>query len=538
MNFTANPAVSDDTKQVAYRLLGNRTPIPFQPQAVPMQPTRSQRLPRILVVDDDPLVIRLAQSLFDDGRFTLLAARSGEQALAQLSQRPSVLILDNVLPDLDGLAVLAEARQRDPHLPVIFITARGTSQTAIEAMKRGAFDYLHKPLDLAVLEHQVQLALEARRLMHEPVVIAAENSGQQNLEALVGHGPLMSEVFKAIGRAASRDVPVLLQGETGTGKALVARAIYQNSARSDKAFRVVKCNDFEPLQLDQELFGLDAAGTGEQVGRLEQCAGGTLLLEEISELSPLVQSKLFRLLTTGSFERGSFGRQISSNVRLLCTTSQDLEPLVAQRQFRADLYYALRSLAVTLPPLRQRREDLPALVDHFVQRFMHFSTQHNQQQVRVSPEAIELLVGHDWPGNLDELQSVLQQALIENTGTVLANSSLLKSLRRETGSAATPATGQLAADYWQHFVESRLARESTQVYSEAIAEMERHVVARVLETTSGNQARAARILGVTRGNLRKKLRSLGLLPAAADDAASEEIAGDDDQSQDVEELAS
>lgn len=512
-------------------------------QVISMHPTRSQRLPRILIVDDDPLVIRLAQSLFDEERFTLLSARSGEQALAQLAQRPSVLILDNVLPDLDGLSVLAEARLRDPHLPVIFITARGTSQTAIEAMKRGAFDYLHKPLDLAVLEHQVQLALEARRLMHEPVVIAAENASEQNLEALVGHGALMSEVFKAIGRAASRDVPVLLQGETGTGKSLVARAIYQNSARSDKAFRVVKCNDFEPLQLDQELFGLDAVGSGEQVGRLEQCAGGTLLLEEISELSPLVQSKLFRLLTTGSFERGSFGRQISTNVRLLCTTSQDLEPLVAQRHFRADLYYALRSLAITLPPLRQRREDLPALVDHFVQRFMRFSTQHNQQQVRVSPEAIELLVNHDWPGNLDELQCVLQQALIENTGTVLANSSLLKSLRREGGTGTTANSGTLAADYWQQFVESRIARESTQVYSEAIAEMERHVVGRVLESTSGNQARAARILGITRGNLRKKLRALGLLPTAAedtaaDDSVAEDAASDDDHSHDVEELAS
>ncbi|WP_254510816.1 sigma-54-dependent transcriptional regulator [Anatilimnocola floriformis] len=504
-----------------------------------MQPASGKRLPRILVVDDDPLVIRLTQSLFDGERFTHLSARSGEQALAQLAQRPSVLILDNVLPDLDGLAVLAEARKLDPHLPVIFITARGTSQTAIEAMKRGAFDYLHKPLDLAVLEHQVQLALEARRLMHEPVVIAAEMTARENtLEALVGHGPLMSEVFKAIGRASARDVPVLLQGETGTGKALAARAIYQNSARSDKAFRVVKCNDFEPLQLDQELFGLDTPGSGEYVGRLEQCNDGTLLLEEISELSPLVQSKLFRLLTTGTFERGNFGRQIATNVRLLCTTSQDLEPLVAARQFRADLYYALRSLSITLPPLRQRREDLPALVDHFVQRFMHFSTQHNQQQVRVSPEAIELLVEHDWPGNLDELQSVLHQALIENTGTVLASGSLLKSLRRDGSSTTTPAAGKLSAEYWQQFVDSRLERESTQVYSEAIAEMERHVVARVLESTAGNQARAARILGITRGNLRKKLRSLGILPAASDDATSDEQAADEERPHDIEELAS
>jgi two-component system nitrogen regulation response regulator GlnG len=498
-----------------------------------MQPG-GKRLPRVLIVDDDPLVIRLVQGLFDEAEYNILTARSGEQALLELKQRPSVLILDNVLPDADGLGVLAEARRLDPHLPVIFITARGSSQTAIEAMKRGAFDYLHKPLDLGVLEHQVQLALEARRLMHEPVVIAGEReTSDQSTERLVGRGPLMSEVFKAIGRAAARDVPILLQGETGTGKALVARAIYQNSARSGAPFRAIKCSDFEPALLDQELFGFDAAGAAEQVGKLEQCDGGTLLLEEIAELSPLAQSKLFRFVSTGSFERGSFGRSITANVRLLCTSSQDLEPLVTQRHFRADLYYALRALSITLPPLRQRRDDLPALVDHFVQRFMHLSPAHNQQQVRVSREALDLLSEHEWPGNLDELQSVLQQALIENTGTVLASDSLIRSLRRDSSDTTVGGKTQLAGAYWQQFIGAALARNSTQLYSEAIAEMERHVIAGVLESTAGNQARAARILGITRGNLRKKLRLLGLLPGGPVDDS-----GTDESRADLEELAS
>ncbi|QDU25750.1 Transcriptional regulatory protein ZraR [Anatilimnocola aggregata] len=499
-----------------------------------MKNPNGNRLPRLLVVDDDPLVIRLAQSLFSDEQYSFLAARTGEQALQLLAQRPSVLILDNILPDMDGLAVLAEIRKVDPHLPVIFITARGTSQTAIEAMKRGAFDYLHKPLDLSVLEHQVQLALEARRLMHEPVVIAAERDAtSEPTDALVGHGTLMSEVFKAIGRAASRDVPVLLQGEPGTGKALVARAIYQNSGRNTRPFRVLKCTDLDGPALEQELFGLDATGAGEQVGRLEQCDGGTLLLEEIAELTPPVQSKLFRLITTGSFERGNGGQMISTNVRLLCTTSQDLEPLVAQRHFRPDLYYALRALSITLPPLRQRREDLPALVDHFVQRFMHLSPQYNQKQVRVSSEAIDLLIEHSWPGNLDELQSVLQQTLIENTGTVLASGSLLRSLHKGTSSeGANPDQLQPAESYWQKFVAAGLARGSTQLYSEAIADMERHVVALVLTSTVGNQARAARILGITRGNLRKKLRALGLLPPSQAD----EALPDDGTATDADEL--
>lgn len=498
-----------------------------------MQPG-GKRIPRVLIVDDDPLVIRLVQGLFDPTTHAVLTARSGSQALTQLEQRPSVLILDNVLPDTDGLQVLAEARQRDPHLPVIFITARGSSQTAIEAMKRGAFDYLHKPLDLGVLEHQVKLALEARRLMHEPVVIAGDCEGtDQASEVLVGKGPLMSEVFKAIGRAASRDVPVLLSGETGTGKSLVARAIFQNSARSGAPFRAIKCSDFEPALLDQELFGLDAPGLIEQVGKLEQCHGGTLLLEEVAELSPLAQSKLFRFVSTGSFERVTFGRLITADVRLLCTSSQDLEPLVAARQFRADLYYALRALSITLPPLRQRRDDLPALVDHFVQRFMHLSPLHNREQVRVASEAMELLLEHDWPGNLDELQSVLQQALIENTGTVLPSDSLVRSLRHETLENARGTLESSPAAYWQGFIAASLARQSTQLYSEAVAEMERHVIAGVLESTAGNQARAARILGITRGNLRKKLRLLGILPSAAGDDAGQEQA-----SADLEELAS
>jgi DNA-binding NtrC family response regulator len=368
------------------------------------------------------------------------------------------------------------------------------------------------------------------------VVIAAESGADtdQSIDSLVGRGPLMSEVFKAIGRAAACDLPVLLQGEPGTGKALAARAIFQNSARSGAPFRVVKCSDFDPGQLDQELFGFDSPGSNERIGKLQQCAGGTLLLEDIAQLSPLVQSKLFRFLTTGSFESGTSGRVVAVNVRILCTTSQDLEPLVAERQFRADLYYTLRSLCITLPPLRQRKEDLPALVDHFVQRFMHLSHQHNRQQVRVSPEALEPLVDYAWPGNLDELQSVLKQTLIENTGTVLASGSLLKSLRREAAGTNSAAAQQVTGSYWQQFVAAGLARGSTQLYSEAIAEMERYMIGLVLESTAGNQARAARILGITRGNLRKKLRLLGLLPTSgtSDEAANQEGAVD------LEELAS
>gem|GEM_PF-477235 len=489
--------------------------------------TGSRRLPKVLIVDDDPLIVHMARSLFDAQHYTLLTARNGEQGLSIVErERPHVLVLDNVLPDLDGLAVLARVRSIDPHLPVIFITAQGTSQTAIDAMKQGAFDYLSKPLDLTQLESRVDLALEARRLMHVPVVISNHESLQhESTDILVGRSPLMGEVFKAIGRAATRDMPVLLEGETGVGKALVARAIYQNSDRANGPFRSVKCTDFDPAALEIELFGASSTDGIQHIGRIEQCAGGALLLEEVGQLPPMVQSKFFRLLSTGQFDRVGGGETLQADVRVLCTTSHDLRTAVEQGRFRADLYYLLRSLTLHLPPLRNRREDIPLLVDHFVKRFMRLSSTFNSSNVRVSPEAMELFVSHRWPGNLDELQSVLQQALVENSGTVLASQSLVRALQQPTRSPADDEDARYESNNpWESFVAAQMQSGTTTLYADALAHMEGQVLEIVLESTGGNQARAAKILGITRGNLRKKLRALGLYAryAQATDAADED----------------
>jgi DNA-binding NtrC family response regulator len=469
----------------------------------------------VLLVDDDPLVAQLVQAALPPSEFQLRVAKSGAAALAACQQqRPQILLLDNVLPDASGLSLLAQFRERDATLPVIFITAHGNSQTAIEAMKQGAFDYLTKPLDLAGLESQVRLAREARRLMRVPVVIqgAGDDAGG---DPLIGVSPGMAEVFKGIGRAAARDLSVLLVGECGTGKALVARAIYQNSLRSAAPFRALTCSDFDAHELEVELFGSEAPTAS--VGRIEQCAGGTLLLQEIGDTSAHVQSRLMRFLASGQFEPLGGQAARTADVRLLATSSQDLKQLVEAGRFRADLYYHLCSLALHLPPLRARPGDLPLLVDHFVKRFSRLSRQHNGPAVRVSPEALQLLSSYDWPGNLDELQSVVRQGLVENTGTLLPSSSL-QQLLRPTRSAESP--NDRATD-WRALVAQRLQDGTTSLYAEALGEMERHVLALVMESTGDNQAHSARLLGITRGNLRKKLRTLGLIPpATAEDEAS------------------
>jgi two-component system nitrogen regulation response regulator GlnG len=471
----------------------------------------------VLIVDDDPLVPRLIEAALPAARFSFQVARTGRQAIEVWDrQRPDVLVLDNVLPDAEGISLLAQFRERDATLPVIFITARGGSQTAIDAMKLGAFDFLAKPLDLTALESQIGLAAQARRLMRVPVVVAAAGEDTQRAsDVLIGRSPGMGAVYKAIGRAAARDMSVLLTGERGTGKALVARAIYQNSSRANASLRSLKCSDYEPHQLEVELFGSEGGGAP-VVGRFEQCAGGTLLLEEIGETSPHLQSRLMRLLTTGQFERLGGSETLTADVRLFAATSQNLEELVAAGRFRSDLYYYLRSLAIHLPPLRERTGDIPLLVDHYVKRFSRLSRSYNASAVRISPEAMELLSLHDWPGNLDELQSVLKRTLIEHTGAVLPSSSLQQIL--QLGQRSESTLGDRATD-WRGFVMDRIRASSASLYADAISEMERHVMALVMEHTAHNQAKSARLLGITRGNLRKKLRALGL---AAPSAANEE----------------
>jgi nitrogen regulation protein NR(I) len=461
----------------------------------------------LLVVDDDPSILLVFRRAF--AAETVLTAESAGDGLALAAQhRPDVVLLDLQLPDLTGLEMLRRLRELDARSPVIFITGRSTTDTAIEAMKLGAYDYLLKPLELKQLREVVGRAAAISRLMHVPAVVADAGAVDDRADAIVGRCAAMQEVYKAIGRVAAQDVTVLIAGESGTGKELVARAIYQHSRRADRPFLAVNCAAIPEQLLESELFGHEkGAFTGadrRRIGKFEQVSGGTLFLDEVGDLSPLTQSKMLRVLQEQRFERVGGTETVHTDVRVLAATNRDLDVLVAHGRFRPDLYYRLSVVTIRLPPLRERGDDLALLVQHYLR---HYSRELGKEVKVIPPEALDLLRRQPWPGNVRELQNVLERALLRATGPVL----LPEFLEPALGSwlAALPPAGAPSGDLAQ-FIEERLQAGSEDLYAEALQRMERLLLTRVLQHTGGNQLQAARLLGITRGSLRTKLRELGI----------------------------
>ncbi|MGC3967883.1 MAG: sigma 54-interacting transcriptional regulator [Pirellulales bacterium] len=349
-----------------------------------------------------------------------------------------------------------------------------------------------KPLDLRRLEQQVERALEARRLMRTPVQLEAGSSTELDADFLIGRSPAMQEVYKAIGRVALLDAPILIEGEPGTGKESVARAVYQNGPRAGGPFRTVNCADYDAVGLDVELFGAERfdgpTPTTTQIGRVEQCRGGVLLLNGIELLTSAGQSRVLRLIRDGEYERVGGRDTLKADVQLIGVTTASLDSFVAEGKFRTELYYLLRSFRIALPALRERAADIPLLVDHFVKRFSKLGGAVSSEPVRVSAESLALLAHYGWPGNLDELQSVLRRALVETKGTVVASDFLLAAIgdrRRE------PVAVQNGTTDWRSFAQHRMTDGSQSVYADAVAEMERNVLLQVLQAMNGNQARSA-----------------------------------------------
>jgi nitrogen regulation protein NR(I) len=503
---------------------------PAAPAGNPAVTAVSAPATNLLVIDDDPSVLNLFKKIFRDSPVEVLTASSAAEGLTRISERrPDVVVLDIVLPDRSGLELFQRIADLDAKLPVIVITATGTSDTAIEAMQLGAYDYLLKPLNVAQIREVVSRACEIRRIMHVPVGVAESGVNTSN-DMLVGRCPAMQEVYKAVGRVASQNVTVLIRGESGTGKELVARAIYHHSSRKTKPFLAVNCAAIPEPLLESELFGHEKGSyTGadsKRIGKFEQCSGGTLFLDEIGDMTPLVQSKVLRLLQEQRFERVGGNETIQTDVRIITATNTNLEQMVADNLFRADLYYRLNGFTIELPPLRERRDDIMVLLQHFL---MRFSRELGKDVHALSPEALEILLRYDWPGNVRELQSVLKKALLHATGPVLIPEFLPEQLR----SGKTAATAEAKADAhhgdsWEAFVSGRLLSGSEDLYAESLTLMEKFLIARVLRHTAGNQSQAAKILGITRGCLRNKIRALGISIGQVVSINSE--AGDDDES--------
>ncbi|HTN77552.1 MAG TPA: sigma-54 dependent transcriptional regulator, partial [Pirellulaceae bacterium] len=375
----------------------------------------------LLIDDDTALVPEQVQHAFPAPTDRVEIARTGAEGLERIAARaPDVILLDLRLPDQSGLDVYLKIRQIDARIPVIFVTMTKGAEAAIEAMKEGAFDYLFKPLDLHQLRRTVGEALEVARRMREPAVVAATAADPDVEGAIVGNCPAMCEIYKAIGRVAAQDVPVLITGESGTGKELIARAIYQYGARARAPFLALNCAAIPENLLESELFGHEkGAFTGadrRRIGKFEQCNGGTLFLDEVGDMPPGLQAKILRLLQEQTFERVGGNETIQTNVRLIAATHRDLKTWSAEGKFRPDLYYRLGVFSIHLPPLRERGEDLPQLVHHYVRRF---SRELGREVASIAPEALARLSAYAWPGNIRELQSILKQALLQASGSVL-----------------------------------------------------------------------------------------------------------------------
>jgi two-component system nitrogen regulation response regulator GlnG len=466
-------------------------------------------MPLLLLIDDEPSILHAFRRAFREPEFDLVTASSAAEGMVELAKgSPDVVILDVHLGDATGLETFERIREFDARIPIVLITGHGTTDLAIEAIKRGAYEYLLKPLELPQLRDLVAKACQSSRLMHVPAVVAGAEPPPTTADALVGRCPQMQEVYKAIGRVAPQDVTVLVTGESGTGKELVARAIYQHSKRAGQPFLAINCAAIPETLLESELFGHEkGAFTGadrRRVGKFEQCHGGTLFLDEVGDLHPLTQAKLLRVLQEQRFERLGGNETVETDVRIIAATNSDLTKRVAAGRFREDLYYRLNVFPIKLPPLHDRVGDLDLLVDYYVRRF---EAELGKPEAVVPSETLEMLRGYDWPGNVRELQSALKQALLQMRGSVLLPEFFPAKVH--SPSASDPSEAADMSDLFQ-FIQDRIAAGSEDLYAECLGQMERRLLTRVLQHTTGNQLQAARILGITRGSLRTKIRALNI----------------------------
>jgi len=465
--------------------------------------------PKILLIEDDASIVGgLKKELQVEGYDVAVAAR-GDTGLAQAKEQPfDVVITDLKMPGLSGLQLVEQLHAAKRKLPIILMTAFGTTETAIEATKLGAYDYLLKPFDMAELLDLVAKSVACNRLMSEPVEMGEARSNQS---AIVGNSRAMQGVYKEIGRVAATMVTVLIRGETGTGKELVARALYQHSTRAAHPFIAVNCAAIPETLLESELFGHErGAFTGahiRRVGRFEQANRGTILLDEIGDLSLSTQAKLLRVLQEKYIQRVGGNEKIPVDVRVLAATHRDLETALKENQFREDLFYRLSGVTIALPALSQRPEDIPELVKYFMQRS---GSELGVDAPSIQPEAMAFLQNQAWPGNVRELENVVRQALLLGRNYPVN----LEHAQEAYARTRKPVLGsdQTISAYLTALLAKAQLGEVDGVYAKMVAEMERELFARAIQLAQGNQAKAARWLGVTRTTMREKLFHFGLHP--------------------------
>src|SRR6185369_7969838 len=466
---------------------------------------------RVLVADDEESIrMVLGTALAQAGHDVEMVATGGD-ALAALTKTDfDVAILDIRMPDLSGLDVLERVRATDKAVIVIVITAQNTMANAIEAMKRGAFNYLTKPFDLDEVRTLVMRASEMHKLKDTVGRIRTEVVGRYEPGVtLIGTSVAMQEIFKTIGRLANSDATVLIEGESGTGKELIARAIHVHSPRWSGPFVALNCSAVPRDLLESELFGHErgafTGATERRAGRFETAAGGAFFLDEIGDMPIELQVKLLRVLQEREFSRVGSTQVIKANARIIAATNQSLDRAVREGRFREDLYFRLKVVPITVPPLRERRGDIPELIRHFLSKI---NAEMGTDIAAIAPEAEDLLTRHPWPGNVRELENCLLRAAVMAPGRTLTPEDLSLS----DAAPPPPLSGSLA-DTLRSAVAALVQdpeRPAKELHAAVVAAVERPLIELILDQTGGNQLRAADLLGINRNTLRKKITSLGI----------------------------
>ena len=468
----------------------------------------------IWIVDADTRYSRSMKRRLEslDRRVELLS--DGESALSKLDKEaPLLLVVESQLPDMSGIDVLKAARRFEKRVPVIVVAAFSTTQTAIDSMREGAYDYLTKQKALEVIDEIARNALSG--LEKRNVVILGElaDADLDQPNAIVGRSPEMIEIYKLIGQVSETDAAVLIQGETGTGKDLVARAIHDNSERAGRPFLAVNCAAIPETLLESELFGHErGAFTGahsRKIGKFEHCNGGTLLLDEIGDMSPATQSKILRVLQHQSFERVGGRETIHTDVRIIAATNKSLVRCIKDKTFRVDLFYRLKVVSIFLPPLRDRREDIPLLAEYFLKKFSRSMKRHLEG---ISSDVVEKLVAYSWPGNVRELENTIQ------TAVALTKKNVISLEDFPIFQAGYPGVEQLG-DSFEKKIEEVINSHFPEIVSlhkggaadYLVGLVERAIVTRTLDELKGNQVHAAKLLGLSRNTLRKRIEKFNLV---------------------------
>ncbi|MHB8521736.1 MAG: sigma-54-dependent transcriptional regulator [Limisphaerales bacterium] len=475
---------------------------------------------KLLLVDDEADVQYSFRRIFDSPEIELTTVATGEDALKTIPRlKPDLVIMDVRLGAMTGLETLRRLRQIDAKLLVIMMTAYGTTQTAIEAMKLGAYDYLLKPFDVPKLKQIVFAALKAARDMKQVVSYEPLLDSEDHELGIVGRCEAMQNVFKLIGQLAATDATALITGESGTGKELVARAIYHHSQRNHQPYLAINCAAIPENLLESELFGHEkgafTGATAQRIGKFEQCNHGTIFLDEIGDMSLATQTKMLRVLQSGTFERVGGNQRLRVDVRIIAATNKPLERAVASREFREDLFYRLNVVRIHIPPLRERRKDIPLLVSYFLSKF---SRNQKLRPKSISSDVIARLDQHHWPGNVRELENVIQRAMVMSKGEAILLADLPPDLIDASQSgAATVETSALspAPAATQPADLPSLARTLFQWARrnsklKVIPAIERELIINALGETNGNQVQAAKLLGITRATLRKRIDKFGI----------------------------